>query len=97
MGLFTNFKTSKPKQFSYRPLYYDERKERLEKMKARAAADGRHFGLEKGFLSEKKARRTNLQDASMWRIFRFLAILIVLLGIAYVVAPAMFLSFWNLK
>lgn len=30
------FKTGKPKEFSYRPLYYNERKEELEKIKQMA-------------------------------------------------------------
>jgi hypothetical protein len=39
MALFFNFKASKPRQFNYRPMYYNERKERLEQMKARALAE----------------------------------------------------------
>ncbi len=33
------FKTSKPKQFGYRPLYYDERKEELEQIKQSAKTE----------------------------------------------------------
>ena len=38
MGIFINI-MPKPKRFHYNPLYYDERKERLEKLKTRACAE----------------------------------------------------------
>ena len=103
MGLF-NFNTAKPKQFRYRPLYYDERKERLDKMKARAEAENEgksYTSLEKGFLAESRAnsklRRAELQSASMWRVLRLLIILIIILGITYVAAPELFVAFWRIK
>ena len=103
MGFLFNFNTSKPKQFNYRPLYYDARKERLEQMKARAEADkeGGFTNLEKGFLAQGRAnsklRRVELQNASIWRILRFFIILILLLGISYVIVPEAFVAFWKTK
>ena len=103
MGLFFNFNTPKARQFNYRPLYYDERKERLEKMKARAEAekDGGYVGLEKGFLADNRAnskfRRVELQQASTWRLLRFLIILIALMGVSYLLVPELFVAFWKIK
>ena len=106
MGLFFNFNMPKPKQFNYRPLYYDERKERLEKMKAQAEAeltlkkDGeiRHSGLQKGFLYERRAnskmRHTSLEKGST---IRFFIILFILLGALYFFMPELFLDFWKSK
>lgn len=45
---FVIFKTPKPKQFSYKPRYYDEDRERLEQRKAELGLDSkvsRHEGL----------------------------------------------------
>lgn len=102
MALFFNlFNTPRPKQFNYRPMYYDERKERLEKMKAEAEAarDGIHYrGLQKGFLSEQrtksKLRRASLEKAST---LRFLLILLILLLLLYFIMPEIFSSFWKMK
>ena len=103
-----NFNMPRAKQFNYRPMYYDERRERLEKMKARAAAElandknaVRHVGLEKGFLTENrtnsKFRRLELQEASIWRFVRLGVILVLLLSLTYYFAPEFFLVFWNLR
>ena len=107
---FFNFNMPKPKQFNYRPLYYDERKERLENMKARAAAEyaaknivasGYAGSLEKGFLTERRAeskfRHTELQSASTWRFVRLAVILVVLLSITYYLAPELFVAFWKIR
>ena len=102
------FNTPKPRQFQYRPRYYDERKERLEKMKAQAKAEHaaeksgmQYAGLQRGFLSERrensKIRRNVLKAASNARIVRYLLILIFLMGIFYVFAPDVFKAFWNIK
>ena len=108
MGLLFNFSMPKPKRFEYRPRYYDERKERLDEMKARAEAEiaaekeGRGFNsLEKGFLSRRressKYRRADLQSASTWRFMRFLIILVMLLGATYIFMPEMFVAFWKIR
>ena len=105
MALFFNFNTPKPRQFQYRPLYYDERKERLEKMKAQAEAElaaekngTRHTGLQRGFLAERrtnsKLRHTALEKGST---LRFFIILLVLLGALYWFMPELFTTFWRGK
>lgn len=99
-----NFNTPKPRQFRYRPMYYDERKERLEKMKAQAEAEAEkntisgettYAGLQKGFLAERRANskfhKTSLEKKSA---FRFLIILIALLGLLYWIMPEIFYEFW---
>jgi hypothetical protein len=106
MAMFLNFNTPKPRQFQYRPWFYDERKERLEKMKARARAEleaekneaGNAGGLQMGFLTENrnnsKLYRRKLEQRSA---LRFLLILIALLGIFYLWQPELFLAFWKFK
>ena len=95
----------KPRQFQYRPLYYDERKERIEKIKARAEADFaakkegvKYTSLEKGFLTEQRANskfsRKVLEQKST---FRFLIILAVLFGILYLLMPDLFIAMWKGK
>ena len=106
MGLL--FIPPKPRQFQYRPMYYNERKERLEKMKARAEAElaaGKenavHTGLERGFLAEgrsnSKLRRVEIQKASNVRLLRFFIILFALLLIVYYIVPEAFTAFWKIK
>ena len=98
----------KPKQFYYRPRYYDERKERLENIKARAEAelaaekDAVHrIGLQKGFLTESrtnsKFNRTDFREEASGRLIRYVIIVVVILGIFYLVAPDVFLAFWKFK
>ena len=98
----------KPRQFEYRPRYYDERKERLEKIKARAEAElavekdaVQHTGLQKGFLAESRSNskfsRTDIRKESSGRLMRYLIILIVILGLFYFIAPDVFKAFWKFK
>ena len=108
MGMFFNFNMPKPKQFNYRPFYYDERKERLAKMKAQAEAElvaeknrAVGSGLEKGFLTEKyansKLSRVPLEKASLLRFLRLFIILLVILGVFYFISPDIFKAFWRIK
>ncbi len=100
MALLFKFHTPKPRQFHYRPLYYDERKERLEKMKAEAEAAAKtgsssYTSLQKGFLSERHTKhKTSLEKKSA---LRFLVILIILLGLLYWIMPEIFYDFWKIK
>jgi len=98
----------KPRQFYYRPLYYDERKERLEQIKARAEAElaneknrVHQTGLQKGFLAESRSNskfsRTDIRSASSGRLMRYIIILIVILGLFYIIAPDVFMAFWKFK
>ena len=98
---FFNFNVPKPRQFNYRPRYYDERKERLAQMKARAEAElaaeknatGYIGNLQKGFLTENRANskfhRGKFEQKSA---LRFFIILIALLGILYIIAPDVFIA-----
>lgn len=105
MAIFFKFNTPRPRQFHYRPLYYDERRERLEKMKARAEAElaaernrAGYPGLQKGFLAERrvhsKMHKIPLEKKSA---LRFLIILIALLGLLYWFMPEIFHDFWMNK
>ena len=95
----------KPKQFHYEPRFYDERKERLEKMKERAEAefaakkDGAPYSrLERGFLSEMRAK-SKLQRKSPEKgsAIRYLIILAAILGFLYLLMPELFIAFWTGK
>ena len=98
----------KPKQFEYHPRYYDERKERLEKIKTRAEDElstekdkVHHIGLQKGFLAESRSKskfnRTDIRKESSGRLMRYVIIVIVILGLFYIIAPDVFLAFWKFK
>ena len=107
MALF-NFNTPKSKKFHYQPRYFDERKERLEKMKAHAKAEiaaekgeVHYTSLQKGFLSQARKRSklkgVELKAASNTQVLIFLLILVFILGIFYVLSPEMFKAFWRIK
>ena len=101
MALLFKFNTPKPKQFHYRPMYYDERKERLEKMKAEARAAEKESScgnLQKGFLNERR-KSSKLHGASLEKksALRFMVILLILLLILYFLMPELFYSFWATK
>jgi len=103
MALFS--RPEKPRQFHYQPRYYDERKERLEEIKARAdaelAAKNKEVsktGLQRGFLAERRAnsklRHSKFEKKSA---LRFIIILLAILGTFYMVSPEMFKAFWGIK
>ena len=100
-----NFRMPKPKQFHYRPRFYDERKERLEKMKARAEAElvaekreAGYTGLEKGFLTERRAN-SKMKSKSLEKqsVLRYIIILAAILGFLYLLMPDLFIAFWTGK
>jgi len=100
-----NFKMPKPRQFNYRPMFYDERKERLDQMKAKAEAElatkkegGRYIGLQRGFLTESRANsKMKLSPLKQKSTLRFIIILIAILGTLYLIAPDVFMAIWNIK
>ena len=105
---FSFFNTPKPKPFHYRPRYYDERKERLEKMKAQAKAEAdveksrvQYVGLQRGFLQEtresSKLRSGFLNRAANARFFRYFLILLFLMGLFYFISPDVFKAFLKIK
>ena len=105
MGLLFNFSTPKPKQFHYRPRYYDERRERLEKMKAQAEAElaaekeaTAYTGLQRGFLTERRASsKLHRMEHKKASTLRFFIILLALLGVLYWFMPEIFTTFWKGK
>jgi len=105
MAIF-NFNVPKPRQFNYHPRYYDERKERLARMRAQAEAElaaekkatvGYTRSLQRGFLAENrvnsKLHRGKLEQRSA---VRFFIILVALLGILYFIAPDIFLAVFGI-
>ena len=95
----------KPKQFQYRPRFYDERKERLEKMKAQAeaelAANKKRTGytsLERGFLTERRANsKLSRKLPDKRSVLRYLIILAAIMGFLYLLMPELFIAFWTGK
>ena len=106
MGLI-NINLPKPRQFNYRPMYYDERKERLAQMEARAKAElsaekGETTdyvgGLQRGFLAESRTKsKLKYRMLERGSTLRFIVILLALMGIFYLWQPEMFLAFWRIR
>ncbi|ETN97061.1 hypothetical protein SAMN04487906_2778 [Zhouia amylolytica] len=86
MRLPTLFKQQGNKSYSYTPRYYDERKERLEKLKEKHSkkSDREYFEgyRRKSFREDWKANR-RVKSNNNSRV-RFVVILILLLMFAYV-------------
>ena len=87
MAIFNFTHTVKPKKFVYHPIFYDERKERLQKMieEAEKEASGtpRHEGenhLEQGFLRANmyKSRHKKELRGSTLKMFLAIALLLIL-------------------
>ncbi|MDR1672495.1 MAG: hypothetical protein LBS09_03385 [Bacteroidales bacterium] len=93
MALFS-FNAPKPKRFSYRPLYYSERKERLEKMKAAAESEisGKScVNLQKGFLSKNRPKPRTLMEKGFY--FLRIVTIILLVVLFYILAQEIYLLF----
>jgi len=103
-----NFNVPKPRPFNYHPRYYNERKERLEEMKAKARAElaaekkaaelGYVSGLQKGFLSESRANsKLHRRKLERQSTLRFLIILIALFGLFYLWQPDIVRAIFGIK
>lgn len=88
---FTAFKTSKPRQFEYRPLYYDPDKEEMEKRKQKVLGEAAQEDQESAnyqpgkYIAEARMRRSIEEDRRNAEkrksgVIR-LAIFVVLVGI----------------
>lgn len=62
------FKTPNPKRFTYKPRYYDERKERLEQRKAELGLDSSLSSQEGLRLRMRRKWRSNEGDAGRSRL-----------------------------
>lgn len=89
---FLNSKLSEPQRFEYRPRYYDERKERLERKKAmyRSAEEGtlteeERRSMLKENIRDNWARGHHRQNQLRWANFRVLILVAVLLALGYFV------------
>ncbi len=76
MALFGFFKTEKPRRFDPKPRYYDERKERLEKLMADksypSAGEDYREHLREGW---SKRRKTRVNHMSTLRVLLLAALL----------------------
>jgi len=82
------FRTPKPKQFKYKPRYYDEEKERLEQRKAELGFDSNLSHKESlRFQMSKKWHRGSSESASnpMTKLFYYLFYAFVIIGGIYVI------------
>ncbi len=84
MAIINIFKTRKPRSFTYRPLYYDERKEKLQQRineiekEMQARKDGTYTSnISKGFMKKYEKRRQRSSN------IRMLIILLILLAFFY--------------
>jgi len=79
------FKTGKPKDFSYRPLFYSERKEELEKIKRSVEAESGSDSTERMRVQlerswrDRRDRRRQSGPRSNLRLLIYLAILALLI------------------
>jgi hypothetical protein len=79
------FKTAKPKDFSYRPLYYDERKEELEKIKKSVEAESGDDVAERMRVRldrswrDKYDRRRRRSSTSNLRLLIYLAAIVMVI------------------
>ena len=85
---FVTFRTPKPKQFKYKPRYYDEEKEALEKRKAELGYDSevsRHESLRLQMSKRWRKGDTEKGASSLSRIIYYLFYAVVILGGIYVI------------
>lgn len=79
------FRTQKPKQFKYRPLFYDERKEELENLKKKYENEGKTEGVSEDFKERlrnswkvKEKRAGNISTTTMLIYFALAAFILYL-------------------
>ena len=85
---FIMFRTPKPKQFSYKPRYYDEDKERLEQRKAELGYDSKLSHSESLRLQISKRWHRGSSEtgsSSLTRLIYYLFYAIVIVGGIYVI------------
>ena len=70
---FVTFRTPKPKQFKYKPRYYDEEKEALEKRKAELGYDSEVSHHESLRLQMSKRWRKTDNEYKRSRLSRFIS------------------------
>jgi N-acetylmuramoyl-L-alanine amidase len=90
---FSVFKTQKPKQFNYKPLYYDPAKEelmqRVNAIKKQQAAEKdetevvREARMSKAFQDRRNTRQKSDSGIMQNQTFRILVIATILAAIAY--------------
>lgn len=85
---FIMFRTPKPKEFTYKPRYYDEEKEKLEQRKAELGYDSRlshNEGLR--FQMSKRWRNSgkDIEKNSLRKFIYYLFYAVVILGGVYVI------------
>lgn len=85
---FIMFRTPKPKQFNYKPRYYDEDKERIEKRKAELGYDSElshHESLKLQMSKKWRRGKTESGASSLTRLIYYLFYAIVIVGGIYVI------------
>jgi len=87
MGIPRFFKVPQHKQFHYEPIYYDERKEKLEE---RIKAIEQEYGINKGGESVRSLRKgsfsqyhTRNRKAQRYSTTRLIIIIVFLIFISY--------------
>lgn len=78
----TGFKTGKPRQFKYKPLYYDERKEELENLKKKYEAEEKGEGVSNEF-KQKLKDTWHVKEKRMGNISRITIMIYLALAILF--------------
>lgn len=85
---FVTFRTPKPKQFKYKPRYYDEDVDALEKRKAELGYDSKvshHESLKLQMSKRWRKSDANYQRSPLSRMITYLFVIVVIVGGVYVI------------
>ena len=87
MAILSFFRTAKHRRFDYKPLYYDERKEKLKEIlnssDSSVNTDSTYKSELKGAIRRTADKRKNLARASKVSRSRLLIIILLLAAAAY--------------
>jgi len=84
---FTTFKTPKPKQFNYRPRYYDKAKEERERRKAEMGYESSldHNENLRAMISQRWRKNDDENSAKRSSIIYYMVYATIILGSIYVI------------
>ncbi len=84
---FTMFKTPKPKNFSYRPRYYDKAKEERERRKAELGYESKldHGENLRAMISQRWRKGDKEESGSRFKVASYLVMATIIVGSIYVI------------
>jgi len=84
---FTLFNTPKPKNFTYRPRYYDKAKEERERRKAELGYESKldHSENLRAMISQRWRKDDSEQSRSRFKVASYLVMATIIVGSIYVI------------